>query len=58
MKEKYTIAKNNDPTAYNSNSDAIIDLEDVYNKIATLYLGNTDYETSDGTKEVTKNSVI
>ena len=30
--------KTNDPTAYISNSDAIIRMEDSCNKIATLYL--------------------
>ena len=52
MKGKYTIDKNNDPTAYISNSDAIIDLEDAYKKFATLYLDYIDSETCSISREV------
>ena len=54
MKEKYMIEKANDPTACISNSDAIIDLKDAYNKISTLHLGDRENEICDILEEGTK----
>lgn len=41
-------------TAYISNYDAIIDLQGVYNKIATLYLGDRHSEICNIPKEFTQ----
>ena len=39
MKERYMVDKSINPTTYISDSDAIMDIEDAYNKITSLYLG-------------------
>ena len=44
MKERYMIDKSENLTTYISDSDAIMDIEDAYNKIATLYLGEDESE--------------
>ena len=44
MKERYMIDKSENPTTYISDSDAIMDIEDAYNKIASLYLGEDESE--------------
>ena len=38
------IDKSENPTTYISDSDAIMDIEDAYNKIASLYLGEDESE--------------
>ena len=38
------IDKSENPTSYISDSDAIMDIEDAYNKIASLYLGEDESE--------------
>ena len=38
MKEKYMMDKSEHPTTYISDSDAIMDMEDAYNKSTPLYL--------------------
>ena len=43
MKEKYLQEKAKDPTAYISSNDALFDLEDAYNVIESLYLGESDH---------------
>ena len=42
MKEKYIVDKSENPTTYISDSDAIMDIEDAYNKITSLYLGEDE----------------
>ena len=44
MKEKYIVDKSENPTTYISDSDAIMDIEDAYNKITSLYLGEDESE--------------
>ena len=43
MKERFMNDINNNPTAYISDSDAFLDLEDAYNRFTSLYLG--EYES-------------
>ena len=42
MKEKYMVDKSENFTTYISDSDAIMDIEDAYNKITSLYLGEDE----------------
>ena len=42
MKEIYIVDKSENPTTYISDSDAIMDIEDAYNKITSLYLGEDE----------------
>lgn len=42
MKEKYMVNKSENPTTYIADSDAIMDIEDAYNKITSLYLGEDE----------------
>ena len=44
MNERYMMDKSENPTKYLSDSDAIMDIEDAYNKIASLYLGADESE--------------
>ena len=44
MNERYMIDKSEIPTKYTSDSDAIMDIEDAYNKIASFYLGEDESE--------------
>ena len=42
MKERFMNDINNNPTAYISDSDAYLDLEDIYNRFTSLYLGEVE----------------
>ena len=56
MKERFMNDINNNPTAYISDSDAFIDLEDAYNRITSLYLGEDegqDYQLSEDIADLT-----
>ena len=44
MKERDMVDKSENPTTYISDSDAIMDIEDAYNKIASLNLGEDESE--------------